>query len=185
MADPISVPADLPAFAPVSPLAAAPLGRFGAGEARAVLTALPDPALTLVIAPPGAALQDLLHGLDLPAPARTLGPDRALIAELPDAAARALSRRASLIAQTGARAAIALSGPGAETLLSNGIALDLHPAAFPPGRSAETLFGHIGLNLARLAPARWEILVPASYALALWEALIEAGRSVGVEARRG
>ena len=45
------------------------------------------------------------------------------------------------------------------------------------------LLGRIGIVLARLGPARWEILVPRSYALSLWEELLEAGRSIGLEAR--
>ncbi|MEZ5661565.1 MAG: sarcosine oxidase subunit alpha family protein [Burkholderiaceae bacterium] len=56
------------------------------------------------------------------------------------------------LGQTHGRVLISVSGPAASEALAHGIGIDPCPQAFPPGRSEQTRFGHIGVNLARVGP---------------------------------
>ncbi len=73
--------------------------------------------------------------------------------------------------QSHGRVRIRLSGPHATKLLSTGTAVDLHDAAFPEGRSAITLFGHLSVHLTRKSAAGFELIVLRSFAEALYEEL--------------
>lgn len=84
---------------------------------------------------------------------------------------------AALCDQSGGRVRIAMSGPAAETVLSRGTAVDVSRAAFPVGRSAPTLFGHIGLHLTRIGDEDFELMVLRSFAEGLWEELEGLGRA--------
>src|SRR5688572_13819565 len=95
-------------------------------------TAVADPNLTIAATAPG---RFLIAGI---------APDLAprLVAALPseDAAVTDLSH---------GRASLRLQGNAASELLAKGVALDLHPAAFPPGRVAQTAIHHIAVLLHR------------------------------------
>ncbi|WP_339949089.1 sarcosine oxidase subunit gamma family protein [uncultured Albimonas sp.] len=175
-----------PLLSPTPALAGAASGRFGAGRgapAAVTIEALADLPMTEVIAARGEDVVALLAGRVPPAALRTLGPGRRLALGAAPAALADLAPRASAVDQSGGRGRIEVRGPEAETLLARGVGADLHGARFAQGTSAPMLFGRIGIVLTRSGAQRWEILVPRSYALALWEHLVEAGRSLGIEAR--
>ncbi|MGO9933018.1 MAG: sarcosine oxidase subunit gamma [Steroidobacteraceae bacterium] len=83
------------------------------------------------------------------------------------------------------RVRIRITGPAARDVLAQGISLDLHPAAFQVGRSAQTGLHHTGVFLERVGDDGYEIYVQRSYAEWIWEWLIDAalpfGYDVGVE----
>ncbi|SFH66434.1 sarcosine oxidase subunit gamma family protein [Albimonas pacifica] len=164
-------------------LAGAPSGRFGlaAGAAPQVaVEALADLAMAQAFAAPGVDLDARLAGRG---ELRRLGPGQRLVMGATAQALGDLAPEVSAVEQSGSRARIGVSGPGAAVLLARGVGADLHPSRFAEGASAPMLFGRIGIVLARQGAERWEVLVPRSYALSLWEELLEAGRSLGLEAR--
>jgi sarcosine oxidase subunit gamma len=78
------------------------------------------------------------------------------------------------------RAILRLSGAPVRDLLAQFCAVDLHPRAFPAGRSAQTLFGKMTVLLHALADGEaFEIYVSRSYADALLEALLAGTRGIG------
>ena len=79
-----------------------------------------------------------------------------------------------------ARTAIHVSGPRAGDLMARMVPLDLRPAAFPEGAVATSALHHVGVTiLAR--NGGYDVLVPRSFGLALWETLFEAAAQFGVE----
>lgn len=83
---------------------------------------------------------------------------------------------AALSDQSHGRVRIALSGPAAETVLACGTAVDISLTAFPVGRSAQTLFGHLGIHLTRTGEDAFELMVLRSFAESLWEELEQLGK---------
>jgi len=75
---------------------------------------------------------------------------------------------ASVSDQSGAYVVWRIAGPGARALCQRGVAIDLHPDAFPPGAAATTVIAHLGVVLWRLedpnAPETFEVAVFRSYA---------------------
>ncbi|MGJ7038997.1 sarcosine oxidase subunit gamma [Shinella sp. BE166] len=69
--------------------------------------------------------------------------------------------------QSHGRVALTLSGPDAARILVNGIAVDLHPEAFPVGRAANVLCNHLSVNLARTGETSFDLVVMRSFAEAL------------------
>ena len=62
------------------------------------------------------------------------------------------------------RVGFALSGPGAADVLAQSCSLDLHPAAFPPGRCAQTLVARAQVILLRPDEDTFHLLVRPSFA---------------------
>jgi heterotetrameric sarcosine oxidase gamma subunit len=90
-----------------------------------------------------------------------LGPDEWLVlgageADYPDAAAA--------VDVSANRVVFEFSGDGSDAVLAQGCSLDLHPSAFEPGRSAQTLLARVEVILLRLEAGRWWILVRPSFA---------------------
>lgn len=171
-------------LAPIPALAGAPSARFGAGTPGAVLSVGPDLPLAQAIAGRGGDVDALLRKAGIAAEAVwTLGPGQRLVEGIEAASLAPRVPGLGVIAQTGSRGRLALRGPQAAALLARGVGADLHAAAFAAGVSAPMLFGRIGILLRRDAAEAWTILVPRSYALALWEEMVEAGRSLGLEAQ--
>lgn len=80
---------------------------------------------------------------------------------------------------------LAVSGARAREVLNAGCALDLHPSAFPPRRTARTLLGKATVVLARPeADDRFELFVERSFAPYLWLFLTNAAREFGYRVRR-
>lgn len=100
---------------------------------------------------------------------------------MPDLAV-AFAGRAVVTDLSQARTVIELKGRAAATVLAQGCSLDLHPAEFGPRACVQTRVGHIGVTLTRLAgDDAFELMVYRGYAVSLWEWLMAASRSVGVE----
>ena len=79
--------------------------------------------------------------------------------------ASSFSDCATVVDQSGAFAVLRLIGPRARRLLQAGVFLDFHPAAFPVGRVAATLFSHFNVIVWRLeGDAAFELAVPRSFA---------------------
>jgi sarcosine oxidase subunit gamma len=80
-----------------------------------------------------------------------------------------------------ARVRIGLTGSAALELLSGVIALDLHPAAFVVGQSAQTGLHHTGVLLERVAEESYELFIPRTFAATIWEFLLDAALPLGVK----
>jgi sarcosine oxidase subunit gamma len=81
----------------------------------------------------------------------------AWLAECGDPEAAALERLGA-IEVTDARLVLQVDGARARELLAVGTGIDLHPAAFPAGRVAGTLFGRLGATLHRLDAPGGEVV---------------------------
>jgi sarcosine oxidase subunit gamma len=85
---------------------------------------------------------------------------------------------------TAAWTRIEITGPAARDLLAKGSALDLDPRRFREGACAAAPFAQIRAILLRIAGDHaFELLVGRSYALTLFEWLIEAAEEFGSEIR--
>lgn len=96
--------------------------------------------------------------------------------------AAAFAGRAAVTDLSHARTVIALEGRAARDVLAQGCSIDLHPARFAPRSCVQTRIGHIGVTLTRLpGDDAFELMAYRGYAVSLWEWLMAAGRSAGVE----
>ncbi|ENN85432.1 sarcosine oxidase gamma subunit [Rhizobium freirei PRF 81] len=93
--------------------------------------------------------------------------------------AGALAGSAFVSDQSHGRVRVGVSGPLAAELLSRGTAVDLHPSVFPEGRAAMTLFGHISVQVTRIAAHGFELTVLRSFAESLYEELEALALSLG------
>ena len=116
--------------------------------------------------------------------ARFCGPGEWLVlseAHAPETLVAELSVRlgdfAFVVDQSHGRVVLTLSGPDAARILANGVAVDLHPDAFPVGRAANVLCNHLSLNLARTGDERFDLTVMRSFAEALVEDIKIMARS--------
>ena len=150
-------------------------------EAAFSIEALPEGHILHVLARPGAndVERRLASVADGGAYAiRSYGPnqwfvlgDKGLTAAALDEKAAALGLDLALSNQSHGRVRLAVSGPQCRLLLAKGCAVDLSAAGFPLGRSAPTLFNHIGVHITRMGEDRFELIVLRSFAESLWEDL--------------
>jgi sarcosine oxidase subunit gamma len=89
---------------------------------------------------------------------------------------------ASVVDQSDGKVLMAISGPSVRQILAKSVAVDLHPQAFAQGHSANMLFGHVAVNLARSGPDAFEIIAPRSFAGSVYEELMEMGREFALTA---
>lgn len=150
-------------------------------DAAFSIDVLPEGHVLHVLAAPGA------NGLERrlapvadggPYAIRSYGPnqwfvvgDETLTATAVREKAAALGPDLALSDQSHGRVRLAVSGPRCRFLLAKGCAVDLSTAAFPRGRSAPTLFNHIGVHITRTDEDRFELMVLRSFAGNLWEDL--------------
>jgi sarcosine oxidase subunit gamma len=109
---------------------------------------------------------------------RTVGPDDWIVVasdKVPDID----PAQALVVDQSHGRCLFRLGGPRALALLMKGVGVDLE-GAFPVGSSANMLFGHISINLARIDEESFELIVMRSYAESLLHDLKLAGREFGL-----
>jgi methylglutamate dehydrogenase subunit D len=78
------------------------------------------------------------------------------------------------------RVRLRIEGAAAREVLAKGIAIDLHPAEFRVGHSAQTGLHHIGLFLERSGDDAYELFIPRTFAATLSEWLVDAALSFGV-----
>jgi len=113
-----------------------------------------------------------------------LGPDQWLIL-LPAADAAALARElaghaASVVDVSDLRAVFELAGPRARDVLRKGCAIDLHPRVFGPGDCALTALARVRVALCQVDERPgYRILIERSYAVYLWDWLIDAMAEFG------
>jgi sarcosine oxidase subunit gamma len=158
------------------------------------ITAEPFVSMADVRVPPAVAEQFAIHGVPLPTEPNTwtptadgqlvwLGPDEWLLTSTgtsPDALAEELRNELRPVGGTAVdvsaqRIAVRITGPRARAVLAKGCSIDLHPRAFPAGRSAQTTLGQAGVVLLSLGEDEFAVLVRSSFAgyLATW--LLDAG----------
>lgn len=78
--------------------------------------------------------------------------------------------------QSNGYAVVRLSGPHARAILAKGMGVDLHPASFALGDSANALCGQVHVNLARVAENTFELAVMRSYASFFFQTLMQSGK---------
>jgi sarcosine oxidase subunit gamma len=143
------------------------------------------PALAVVLAAPGRSAEvAALLATEGAIEARFCGPGEWLVlaeTHAPETLAAELDARlgarAHVCDQSHGRVLLTLSGPDAARILANGIAVDLHPDAFPVGRAANVRCNHLAVNLARTGEARFDLVVSRSFARALVDDLKTMARS--------
>lgn len=178
-------------LSPVHALSKAPAGRFGASDTASplVMTALPeDTVLQLLETAPSDIAELLANVGDFAvrpcAPAQWFAiSDTPLSAETLSRLEAALAGKADIVDQSAGRIRIEIEGKNVRAALAKGVPVDLHPDVFEAGKSVTTLCGHLTVHLTRTGEDRFEILVTRSYALALWEALIEMSLEFGIACR--
>jgi sarcosine oxidase subunit gamma len=132
---------------------------------------------------------EALLGFPAPAPGKTAGlapatlmglsPGRWLLvaddAQWPAKLATAFNGRAAVSDLSAARLVLRVAGPGSLATLRQGIAIDLHPTAFPPGSCAQTMVQHMAVLLHRLDADTFDLHVGRSYGRSLHGWLRDAG----------
>lgn len=98
-----------------------------------------------------------------------------------------LAAHAAITGQSDAYVGVALAGPHVHDLLAKGVALDLDPAAFPPGAAATTTLAHLNATFWRdPAEERFTFLVARSSHVAFVRFVVAAGAEFGLQlAHRG
>jgi sarcosine oxidase subunit gamma len=113
-----------------------------------------------------------------------LGPDEWLLLVAATRADLEASLRAALAGAAGAvvdvsaqRTTIALSGPGARSVLAHGCAIDLHPRVAPNGTCVQTLLARTGVIVVvdDAEAESFRLLVRSSFAAYLAASLVDAG----------
>ncbi|WP_162913943.1 sarcosine oxidase subunit gamma [Taklimakanibacter lacteus] len=88
---------------------------------------------------------------------------------------------ASCSDQSHGRVILRVSGPKARTLLAKGTPIDLHPAAFGPGKSAVTQMAHVGVHLVQTGKDEFELSVFRGFSESFWEWLTEQSEEYGYQ----
>ncbi len=78
------------------------------------------------------------------------------------------------------RTRIRLSGPEAAALLNRHLPLDLRPDRFPPGSVGSSAIHHVGITVWH-SDVGYDLFLPRSFALSLWEELLESAAQFGAE----
>ncbi|MEZ5856448.1 MAG: sarcosine oxidase subunit gamma family protein [Hyphomicrobiaceae bacterium] len=94
----------------------------------------------------------------------------------------ALTGKASVVDQTDSRFILELSGDRVRCALAKGIPVDLHPSVFGPGDVAQTIAGHIHVQLASMTEHQaYELVTSASTAVSLWTWMTSSAAEFGLE----
>lgn len=163
-------------------------GRFGAdkGPVGVTFTVRHPMSIVTVIARAGQAQATAaaLKGYD----AQWAGPDQyfvlaegrgegALYRELK----AKLAGLASVSDQSHGRVILRLVGPKARAVLAKGTPVDLHPDAFPVGKSALTQMAHVGVHLTRVGADSYDLSVFRGFAESFWEWITEQSEEFGYQ----
>lgn len=76
-------------------------------------------------------------------------------------------------------AVIELSGHAARWVLAKGWPQDLHPSAFKPGRCSQGMLSHAQIVLEQTGDDAYRLFVRPSFAVYLWDWLVDASADVG------
>jgi len=110
----------------------------------------------------------------------TLAPGRTLLVSESDEITSALSAalpasQAAITDLSYARTMLRLSGEAAAEILGKGLAIDLHPSVFAPGRAAQSVIHHMDVLVIRRDDEVFELVVFRGFGLSLAEWLLDAG----------
>lgn len=78
------------------------------------------------------------------------------------------------------RTHVRISGPCATQLLNRYLPLDLRPQSFPVGTVAASAVHHVGITMWH-SQQGYELFIPRSFALSIWEMLVETATQFGME----
>ena len=112
--------------------------------------------------------------------ALSLAPDWWLIVGLPDSEQRLAPLRLnndyhfSIVDVSGQRTTIELEGPNARGVLAHLWEQDLREKSFPVGTASQGLMAKAPVIVCHMAPFRYRVMVRSSFALHLWQALVDA-----------
>ncbi|OHV13096.1 hypothetical protein BH688_01630 [Kushneria phosphatilytica] len=95
-----------------------------------------------------------------------------------------LGGHVAVVDVSGGQTVIMLSGAKAREVLMKSAPVDVHPRAFPVGRSVTTCFARAQAMICRVGEAQWELVIRRSYADYLWQWLLDSATEYGV-ARQG
>ena len=134
-------------------------------------------------------------GIALPPPGRTgegevtalwIGPRRWLLVarEGTGLLQRAGAEAGVFVDQSEGRTVLRLSGASAPEVLAKGTGIDLATSAFGAGSCAATLLAHVGVVLHAANADTFDLSVPRSYGLHVWEWLHEAASVDGLRVER-
>ncbi len=79
------------------------------------------------------------------------------------------------------RVRVAVAGTEVPRLLAKGITVDLDPTVFRVGQFVQTRLHHVGVLLHRVQVGSYELYLPRTFALSLWEWLCDAALADGYE----
>lgn len=134
----------------------------------------------------GVAVPPLGHASVGPAAAiLSLGPGRYLVtgpsSELRDRITAAITPADGAVTDLShGRTVLELAGEQAAAVLAKGLAVDLHPSVFPPGRVAQSVIHHIDVTVHRLEADRFQLIVLRGFAEDFVEWLMDAGLEYGI-----
>ena len=86
----------------------------------------------------------------------------------------------SVVDQTGARAALVVTGPKIQDCLRRGVMIDLDPSVFPISAFASTYAGHINLHTTSLGQDRFELSCARSMVGSFWHWLSQTAAPSGL-----
>ncbi|MCA3555887.1 sarcosine oxidase subunit gamma [Aestuariivirga sp.] len=92
-----------------------------------------------------------------------------------------LAGLASVSDQSHGRVIIRLAGPRVRAVLAKGTPVDLHPDAFPVGRSALTQMAHVGVHLTRVGADSYDVSVFRGFSESFWEWITEQAEEFGYQ----
>ena len=93
----------------------------------------------------------------------------------------ALDGLASVSDQSHGRVVIRVAGAKARSVLAKGTPVDLHPDAFPVGKSAMTQMAHVGVHLTRVSEDAYDLSVFRGFAESFWEWITEQAEEFGYQ----
>ena len=128
----------------------------------------------VALGPVGMAIE---HG---PVSVITIAPGRYLLVSEDDGLASALSAAlpasdAAVTDLSHARTMLRLSGEAAADILGKGLAIDLHPSIFAPGRAAQSVIHHMDVLVIAREEEVFDLVVFRGFGLSLAEWLLDAG----------
>lgn len=88
---------------------------------------------------------------------------------------------ASVSDQSHGRVVLRIVGPKARAVLAKGTPVDLHPDAFPVGKSAVTQMAHVGVHLTRVGADSYDLSVFRGFAESFWEWITEQAEEFGYQ----
>lgn len=81
------------------------------------------------------------------------------------------------------RTIIRVSGPCARDLIARFLAVDLDPAVFPAGRVTAAGLHGLGVTLHHVSDGTYDLYLPRTFALSLFEGIVEVAEQWGVEVK--